>query len=105
MNCTPCSNCEEFAVLGCFDPCGELEVGVDAAVSGVYTLKVGYLGSMVVVEAEQTIGEPITFPLGDMNENYTFKGKVYDPEGEPVVISGEVSCFQFSTSTTFNFTE
>lgn len=103
MNCAPCSNCEAVAFVGCFDPCGEIEFAAEASVSGEFTLKVGYLGNIVTVTAEQTMGEPITFPLEGLNENFTFTGKVYNPEGVAVALVEETTCIQFATSTTYVF--
>ena len=93
-NCSTLCSCAPTD-LGCFDPCGTLATGIDATTSGVYTLKVGYFGSTVVIESEQTAWEEITFPLSGLNENFTFMGDIIDPDGE------HVATVKFTTSYTF----
>lgn len=65
---------------------------MDATEAGTYTLKVGYLGTVIEVSAEQTLWAEITFPLTDLNENFTFTGEIFDPSGD------SVSFVKFTTS-------
>lgn len=79
-NCATC--CEEAKFLGCFDPCGELETGIDADYTGDYILKVGYLGTTISITAAQTAFTELVFPLEDLNESFTFVGEIIDPNGD-----------------------
>ena len=94
MSCNCSKSCQCHTDLGCFDPCGELATGFDAYTSDDYTLQVGYLGKTVKVVAAQSALNEIVFPLNGLNENFTFQGKVIDPDGETV---GSV---RFTTSKT-----
>lgn len=102
MACQICDCCESYVGIGCFAPCGNLTLPTLAPASGDYTLKVSYLGNVVQVLAAQTIGEAMVFPLEGFNENYFFKGKVYNSSGVAIVIEGTTTCLAFSTTQTFN---
>lgn len=95
MGCNCNNTCDCTTDLGCFDPCGNLELEDTANYTGNYTLKVGYLGSTVKVEAAQTIGEPIAFPLSGLNESFTFTAEILEPEGE------SLGFIKFTTSPVF----
>lgn len=68
--------------MGCFDPCGELETGIDADYTGDYILKVGYLGTTIEITAAQTAFTELVFPLEDLNEHFTFTAEIIDPNGD-----------------------
>ena len=84
MSCNCSTSCDCTTDLGCLDPCGELATGLDALATGDYVLTVGYLGKTVKVVDAQTALSEIVFPLEGLNENFTFQGKVIDPDGEVV---------------------
>jgi hypothetical protein len=81
-NCSDC--CHTPTYLGCFDPCGDLETGIDADYTGDYILKVGYLGTTIEITAAQTAFTELVFPLEDLNEHFTFTAEIIDPNGDSV---------------------
>lgn len=67
---------------------------------GIHKLVLEFLESQLVIEKEFITGDPLKFPTDDLNEQYTFLGKVIDPLGAQMtlVIEGiEYDCIEFET--------
>lgn len=79
-----------------FDPCGNLVFDQTADSTGVYTLKLSYLGTTVEIQASQVFDQDLTFPLAGLNEQFTFLGQVFDEAGDVVRVKGK-EWIKFST--------
>jgi hypothetical protein len=70
-------------------------------VPGVYTLKLYFLDSCVEREINISVLEEFTLVDGDdtqiLNENYFYKAKLFNLDGENVNIVDTYDCFSFKT--------
>lgn len=87
--------------------CGDAAVintGVDATADGIYTLVLQFLNVEFRIGANGVTGEELVFPAHELNENYTFTGKIIGPDGQVVTFQeGEepnvvtYDCISFKT--------
>lgn len=83
---------------------GELKTGVNAAVTGEFTLVTNFLGTEYRIKANILVGEEIKFPVDKLNENYTFTAQILDPTGAVVEIEKEevtYNCVSFKTKMSY----
>lgn len=84
---------------------GKLSLGVNAAVSGEYILRVEFLGTIFIIKRDFSQGDELEFPVNLLNENYRFLGRVYGPGGETVFLTVDgidYECFSFKTGFSYN---
>lgn len=65
--------------------CGDdavIHTGVNATEDGLYTLVLEFLGVQFRITVVGTTGEELVFPAHELNESYTFTGKIFAPDGE-----------------------
>lgn len=99
MACNNCSECSCIPDFGTFDPCGELVLdGITADMSGIHTLKLWYMDSIIDISANQNTGDVLAFPLFGINEKWRYKAQIIDPEGGGVRVGGNQTIFHFKTS-------
>lgn len=99
MSCNCC--CVKTLKLCSVPVCGDLDFGITAQVEGVHKLSLDFLGIQMIINKEFDIGEEIIFPMTSLNENFTYYGKLSDPDGKEIVISKggiEYDCVKFETS-------
>lgn len=89
--CSTQTECNCCFNAGGFDPCNNLVLEETASETGSHVLKVDYLGQSVSVTAEQTAGQPLTFPLSGLNESFSFSGVIYAPAQDVVRVFGKQS--------------
>lgn len=82
--------------------CGTAEVdfGIKAQALGTYTMKFMFLGVEFTKEVDFEIDQQIKFPVGDLNESFTFTARIYDPSGNQILIQKagvNYDCFEFET--------
>lgn len=83
-----------------FPFCNSVEFQTEAAMPGVYKLKVDFLGNTLVIEQEFGLGDQLIFPIDKLNENYEYTSEIIDPLGDKVTITEspyEYDCFKFRT--------
>ena len=86
---------------------GIIETGIKAQVDGVHKLKVTYLNTEFVIEADLLVDDDVNFPADQLNENYTYTGKLYQPDGSPISIqknSTTYNCISFKTMLSYTIT-
>lgn len=99
MACNNCSECACIPDFGTFDPCGQLVLeDITADMSGIHILKLWYMDSIIDISANQESGVAFAFPLFGVNEKWTYKAQIIDPQGDKVKISGNQTIFKFKTS-------
>lgn len=85
--------------------CDVLEFDVVATESGsggtnIYTLKLDFLETQIILKQLQTEGEKVIFNISDLNENFEYTAQLFDSNGSLVsIISGEeiYDCIKFKT--------
>ena len=86
--------------------CGSLEIDkqatapMESGVSNIYDIVLDYLQTTITLSQEQTEGDNITFDISALSENFQFKGKIYDADGNLVKITidgDEYDCVKFKT--------
>lgn len=89
-----------------------IKTGVNAAVDGIHKLVLEFLGVEYTVQADIIATEEIIFPAGELNENYHFTGKIFDPAGAQIsIIQGEepdqitYDCIGFKTVVSYTVNE
>jgi hypothetical protein len=91
--------------------CGDnafIHTGVDAPADGMYNLVLEFLGIEFRIGTTGVTGEELLFPAHELNENYTFTGKIVGPDGQVVTFEeGEepnvitYDCISFKTILSF----
>ena len=67
---------------------------------GTYTLELEFLGDLVIKTATLSAGDNATFDKDDLNERFTYQGRVKNAAGEQISFSidGKVfDCLEFTT--------
>jgi hypothetical protein len=85
----------------------EIRLPIPVTGDGLYTLELDMLGKVLRVDAQQTVGDEMVFPVGDLNERFTYTGQVRDAAGDVVpftVGTAEYDCIQFTTKRTIPWT-
>ncbi len=86
-------------VILCEDDTIRLPILVPA--TGLYTLELDMLGNTLTIQAQQTLGaEEMVFPVGELNERFTFTGQVRGPDDQVVpftIDTVEYDCVAFTT--------
>lgn len=99
MSCDCC--CKKILRLCKVPVCGEgLNFGITAQVDGNHRMTFDFLGVEFTINKTFVLDDPIIFPVNDLNENYTFTAKLYDPTGKQILIEKnavEYDCFEFET--------
>lgn len=89
-----------------YSPCTpKLSLGIPTELPGEYVLRVDFLGATFLIKKVFEVAEELVFPLSLLNENFTFTGKVFDPNGNPVtkeVAGVEYECFSFKTQPVYD---
>lgn len=78
----------------------DIVLPVPIAVDGEHTLELDFLGDIMRRTAQLSAGNNATFEKGELNERFTYTGRVLDPTGAviPFTIEGvEYDCIEFST--------
>jgi hypothetical protein len=79
----------------------EIRLPIPVPVTGLYTLELDMLGKSIKIPAQQTLGDPeMVFPVGELNERFTFVGQVRDPGDQVVTFeidNVEYNCITFTT--------
>jgi hypothetical protein len=70
------------------------DLGIDltpfvAAMDGEHELQISYLGSVLILKKTFSTGDAIIFPSHDLNENFEYNAKLYDPNDELMLLSVE----------------
>lgn len=99
--CNKIKNLCDVALCG-----GSIETGVLAAKAGVYKLVLDFLGVEYTISEEFQINDELNFPPDGLNENFTFTGKILDPDGDLVSLDdgsgGNVyDCLSFKTKISY----
>jgi len=92
--------------------CGYLEI--EKAAEGVsgsgeendYQLVIDFLQTQITLTEAQIEGENIQFDISALNENFEYTGKIYDANGDLVVITigeDEFDCIKFKTVVNINY--
>lgn len=95
MNC-----CESILTLPCAYSCDTIQIGINAPATGNYTIELQPDGVKVVTTAN-TIGTPLVFPGGYLNEDAVHVFKIIKPDGT-YLESGIYDCFQLEIKPTIN---
>ncbi len=85
------------------DVCGSIDLGIAAAMPGVYKITTFFLGTKIVLQQEFIQDENISFDIDMLNENYEYTFELRDPNGDKVTINRDdilYDCFKFKTVTT-----
>lgn len=92
-----CTNTLNF----CNSPvCGDVDFDVLAQVAGTHKLITEFLGIQITIENEFGIGDKITFPTDQLNENFQYTVELFDPNGAKILIRKndiDYDCFKFRT--------
>lgn len=74
-----------------------LESGAESGTLNDYDLVLDYLQTQITLTEEQTEGENIHFDISMLNENFEYTGKIYDSNGDPIMIGVFYDCIKFKT--------
>jgi len=95
------SCCTNVYNLGCFNHCDTIEfVDLVASETGVYTFNVKFAGQTFTLEQTIEIGDPLTLPLSNFNENAQIIVTITEPSGTAVTATIDdviYDCFQIDT--------
>lgn len=94
--CTKILNLCKVAVCGE----AELDLHVTAQVEGEHELRLNYLGVQLSLKETFEADGAIKFPTAELNENYTYLGELFDPNGDKILIQKDginYDCIQFET--------
>lgn len=98
-----CNCCENTLILGCINSCNAaFDTGIiaDLTNDGIWILELDFAGVSIYYSVYVLDGETVIFTLTNLNESYTYKGQIIDPNGEIINISVngiEYDCIEFST--------
>lgn len=68
--------------------------------TGDYVLSLDFMGIILNIKSTLTVGDPLSFDITGLNESFTYKGIILDPDNEQVEFtSGDViyDCVMFQT--------
>ena len=100
--------CQKILPLCNVSVCDVIDFGIQAQKEGEHRLVLSYLGIEFTKLASFGVGQQIIFPASGLNENYTYTGTLFEPDGNQIVIqSGEIEydCFSFQTTLAFAIDE
>lgn len=98
MNCNCC--CTKTLNYCNQNVCGEIDFDIKAQVDGVHRLQTEFLGKMIVIEKEFSIGDNLIFPLDTFNENFQYTVELYDPNDARILVRKDeidYDCLKFRT--------
>ena len=98
MSCNCC--CTNTLDLCRQSPCDVLNTGITAQLPGVFTFNLDFLGIEVVLSQTFEVDDPLSFDITGLNENMTFTGQLYGPDGKQILISKDgviYDCIKFKT--------
>ena len=81
---------------------GELVLPFHATADGEHVLELSFLRTQLKSSAMLSIGDALTFELGELNERYTYVGRVLGPDGEAMALEQDgviYDCIEFTTTT------
>ncbi len=98
-----CNCCENTLNLGCINSCDAVfNTGIiaDALTAGVWVLQLDFGSITIYYSVDVLDTETVIFTMTNLNESYTYKGQIIDPNG--VIVNVEVDgieydCIEFST--------
>lgn len=98
-----CCCCDNIYKLPPVNACNIVTVSLPstAPASGVYTLKLDFLNSIIQQSKTIAQGDPFVFEFAGLNENYTFRGRYEDAAGARVIIlvdDIQYDCIEFKTT-------
>lgn len=99
--CNKIKNLCDVALCG-----GMIETGVLAAKEGTYKLVLDFLGVEYTISQDFDPDEELNFSPEGLNENFTFTGKILDPDGDLVSLDdgsgGSIfDCLSFKTKLSY----
>jgi len=80
--------------------CDSADFDVLAQVTGTHKLVTEFLGMQITIEADFGVGDNITFPIDQLNENYQYTVELFDPNDAKILIRKndiDYDCFRFKT--------
>lgn len=84
MSCDCC--CVKTLRLCKTSACDDIDFGITAQTPGKHSLVIEFLGREITITKTFAADDEITFPASSLNENFTFKGKLFDPFDKQIVI-------------------
>lgn len=78
----------------------DIVLPIPVAADGEHTLELDFLGDVLRRTAQLSIGNNATFEKGELNERFTYTGRVLDPSGAVVTFiidEIEYDCIEFTT--------
>lgn len=97
-----CNCCNNTYQAGCFEPCGlQLLTGAATPIgmAGVWTLYIEFKRRRYSFTNTLIEGQPVSFNVGCLNAEFTYKAYILNPSGEQMVltIDGETyDCIEFT---------
>lgn len=85
--------------LGKFPHNEDINTGIIANATGEFIFKFDYLGNGFEIIVDGIIDEPLIIPSGQLNENFTYRFIIVDPNGDNMEI---YDCEDFSLKTFIN---
>lgn len=79
-------------------------IGMNAPADGEYQLVLGYLGNDIIIRKTFVANDPLVFSALNLNEKYTYTGKIIDPDGNTLTVvtgEGNFDCVSFQTVLTY----
>lgn len=100
MSCNCC--CKNILRLCKVGVCNDavINLGITAQVVGVHRLVLYFLDTEFTIRKNFAVDEQVTFPTADLNENYVYTARVYEPDGKQVIIRKDAvdyDCIEFET--------
>jgi len=80
--------------------CGEIDFDIIAQIAGTHRLVTEFLGIKITIENVFGIGDNITFPIDQLNENFQYTVELFDPNNAKIIIRKneiDYDCFKFKT--------
>lgn len=77
---------------------GEVDFNIKAQANGLHKLHVDFLEGTIVIEKAFAINDDITFPVNQLNDNFHYIAKLYQPDGQQITVSKDevvYDCFSF----------
>lgn len=77
-----------------------VSIPIPVTTAGAYTMELEFLDTILNIDNEQVVGSEMLFDKDQLNERFTYIGRVLDIAGNPMPfeIDGEdYDCFEFST--------
>jgi len=97
--------CDSYYDLGCVGACGVAQLPLIATQTGTHILEIAFNNVEYNVEFEATIGQSFNIDLSKLNENYSLKFKILQPNNiyyaKTDVSLNEYVCFILKTKNIF----